>query len=68
MAPQQGDMVKIAASGRSMTAPSTVPASSPAVRDRLVEALDLDLVGPGPGDPLAAERVPGREVVEVVDG
>ena len=35
--------------------------ASPAVRDRLVEALELDLVGPGPDDPLAAERLPGRE-------
>ena len=32
-----------------------------AVRDRLVEALELDLVGPGPGHPLAEERLPGWE-------
>ena len=31
------------------------------VRDRLVEALELDLVGPGPGHPLAEERLPGWE-------
>ena len=49
MAPQQRDMAKIAASGRNMTAPPTVRVSSPAVRDRRVEALDLDLVGLGPG-------------------
>ena len=36
-------------------------AASAAVRDRLVEALALDLVGPGPDDPLAAERLPARE-------
>ncbi len=31
------------------------------VRDRLVEALELDLVGPGPGHPLAEEQLPGWE-------
>ncbi|MGB0098217.1 MAG: DISARM system helicase DrmA, partial [Solirubrobacteraceae bacterium] len=31
------------------------------VRDRLVEALELDLVGPGTGHPLAEERLPGWE-------
>ena len=36
-------------------------AASAAVRDRLVEALALDLVGPGPDGPLAAERLPARE-------
>ena len=37
------------------------PKSSLEVRDYLVNALKLDLVGPGPNDPLAAERLPGWE-------
>ncbi len=41
--------------------PPAAAVSSPTVRDRLAEALALDLVGPGPDDPLAAERLPGRE-------
>ena len=40
--------------------PSTVAAvDSPAVRERLVEALNLDLIGPGDNHDLAAERLPG---------
>ncbi len=39
---------------------STVPANSLEVRERLVEALKLDLVGPWAGHPLADERLPGR--------
>ena len=31
-----------------------------AVRDRIVEALELDLIGPWPGHELADERLPGR--------
>ncbi len=31
---------------------------SPAVREYLIEALKLDLVGPGAGDGLAGERLP----------
>ena len=38
---------------------NTVPANSPEVRARLVEALKLDLVGPWAGHPLADERLPG---------
>ena len=41
--------------------PPAAAVSSPAVRDRLAAALELDLVGPGPDDPLAEERLPGRE-------
>ena len=36
-----------------------VPTTPLAVRERLVEALELDLVGPGPGHPMAEERLPG---------
>jgi hypothetical protein len=36
-----------------------VPATSLEVRERLVEALKLDLVGPGAGHSLAEERLPG---------
>ena len=42
--------------------PSTdqnVPATSLEVRERLVEALNLDLIGPGAGHDLASERLPG---------
>ena len=42
--------------------PSTdqnVPAASLEVRKRLVEALNLDLIGPGAGHNLASERLPG---------
>ena len=35
------------------------PASSLEVRERLVEALNLDLIGPGAGHDLASERLPG---------
>src|SRR5438093_1760876 len=35
------------------------PASSSEVRDRLVEALELDLVGPWAGHTFADERLPG---------
>jgi hypothetical protein len=38
---------------------STTPANSLEVRDRLVEALKLDLVGPWGGHALAEERLPG---------
>ncbi len=36
-----------------------VPATSLEVRERLVEALKLDLVGPWAGHALAEERLPG---------
>ena len=35
--------------------------SSEQVRDRLAEALELDLIGPGPGHPLAEESLSGRQ-------
>ena len=35
------------------------PADPPTVRDRIVDALRLDLVGPTAGHPLALERLPG---------
>jgi hypothetical protein len=38
---------------------SDVPATSLEVRERLVDALKLDLVGPGAGHALANERLPG---------
>lgn len=37
----------------------TAPTTSLEVRERLIEALRLDLVGPGHGDDLAEERLPG---------
>lgn len=40
-------------------APSAAPATSLEVRERLVEALKLDLVGPYAGHALAEERLPG---------
>lgn len=36
-----------------------LPSTPLEVRDRLVEALELDLVGPWPGHPLAEEMLPG---------
>ena len=39
--------------------PVVIPGSSLEVRERLVEALRLDLVGPYPGHALAEERLPG---------
>ena len=42
------------------TQPST-PATPTQVRNALTHALDLDLVGPGPGDEHAEERLPGWE-------
>ncbi|HWP37858.1 MAG TPA: DISARM system helicase DrmA [Gemmatimonadales bacterium] len=44
-----------------MTAPNATgsPTTSLEVRERLVEALRLDLVGPGAGHPFADERLPG---------
>jgi hypothetical protein len=44
---------------RKPTKDALVPVTSLEVRGRLVEALKLDLVGPGAGHPLAAERLPG---------
>ena len=41
--------------------PPTTPVDSRAVRERLVEALRLDLVGPWSGHELDGERLPGRE-------
>jgi len=45
-----------------MTTPDGVPApaNSLEVRDWLVEALKLNLVGPWAGHPLADERLPAR--------
>ena len=40
---------------------ATPPVDSRAVRERLVEALRLDLVGPWAGHELDAEQLPGRE-------
>ena len=40
------------------TAPRA-PVTSLEVRERLVEALNLDLIGPGVGHDLASERLPG---------
>ena len=37
----------------------TAPATSVDVRERLVHALNLDLIGPGAGHDLASERLPG---------
>ena len=37
----------------------STPADSTVVRERLVEALNLDLIGPGAGHALASERLPG---------
>ena len=42
-------------------AATQTPADSRAVRERLVEALRLDLVGPWAGHELDAEHLPGRE-------
>ena len=43
-----------------MPTPSTgIPPDSPAVRERLVEALNLDLIGPDANHELVAERLPG---------
>lgn len=39
---------------------SPAPTTSLEVRDRLVEALKLDLIGPWPGHQLAEERLPGH--------
>lgn len=38
---------------------SDAPSTSLEVRERIVEALKLDLVGPGAGDSLADEKLPG---------
>ena len=38
---------------------SDAPATSLEVRDRLVDALRLDLYGPWAGHPLSTERLPG---------
>ena len=38
---------------------TSAPATSLEVRDRLVEALNLDLIGPGAGHDLESERLPG---------
>ncbi len=42
------------------TTPQTASRMALDVRDRIVEALELDLVGPWPGHELADERLPGR--------
>ena len=42
-----------------MTGAERKPATSAEVRDRLIEALQLDLVGPWDGHSLAGERLPG---------
>ena len=42
-----------------VNAPHDSPATSLEVRERLVEALNLDLIGPGAGHNLASERLPG---------
>ena len=42
-----------------MSASPSTPADSPTVRKRLVEALNLDLIGPRAGHELAIERLPG---------
>ncbi len=42
------------------TTPQTASSMALAVRDRIVEALELDLIGPCPGHELADERLPGR--------
>src|SRR5690349_21835165 len=44
-----------------VTNESKTPSGSPEVRSRLEHSLRLDLVGPGPGDPLAEERLPAWE-------
>lgn len=41
------------------TAPSVPPRSAAEVRERLEAALRLNLIGPGAGDPLAEEALPG---------
>ena len=41
------------------TATATASASALEVRDRLTEALELDLVGPWPGHDLEREKLPG---------
>ena len=41
------------------TPPTGIPQDSPSVRERLVEALNLDLIGPDANHELAAERLPG---------
>ena len=41
--------------------PGTTAVDSRAVRERLVEALRLDLLGPWAGHELDAEQLPGRE-------
>jgi hypothetical protein len=46
---------------RAATSRTDVPRTPLAVRKRLVEALELDLIGPGSGHPLAQERLPGWE-------
>ena len=43
----------------SPTSVQTAPATSVEVRERLVQALNLDLIGPGAGHNLASERLPG---------
>ena len=42
-----------------LTKEDLVPVTSVEVRERLVEALKLDLLGPGAGHPLADEQLPG---------
>ena len=47
---------------------TTIPQSSESARDRLVEALNLDLVGPWAGHALSDEKLPGVSTYAYFDG